>query len=165
MNERGTDRHQQEPDNRLLADLRRVAAEADPVPEIVVAAARAAITTRDLDSEVAALVADSTETRGEDPAAPEPVRADPAQSRMLSFAGGGLQVDLEVTQRGAVTDVIGQLTGAPVAGCVLEYAGGRQPLSPDELGRFVATGIRPGPLRVRCRSATGGSVTTSWVTV
>jgi hypothetical protein len=150
-------------DGRLLSELRRVAAQVDSVPEVVLAAARAAIITRDLDAELAVLVGDSMASAGFDPvrAAPEA----PAGNRVLSFTGGGVQVDLEVTEYGDQVTLIGQLTGAAPEGCVLEYANGRShQLELDALGRFLAR-AEPGPLRVRCRSTDGTRVTTAWVTV
>ncbi|MFD0744362.1 hypothetical protein ACFQ1L_23015 [Phytohabitans flavus] len=48
-------------DDALMAELRRIAAEVDPVPPSVIEAARAAIFTRHLDHELAELVADSAD--------------------------------------------------------------------------------------------------------
>ena len=160
-------------DDELVADLRRVASVIDPVPDEVRAAARAAISTRDLDRQLAELIADSAggddEARG--PAAAfEQVRTwsgdGPASSRLLSFAGGDVQVDLEVSEHGDGVDVIGQFTGASIEECVLEYANGvRLPLEVDSLGRFLVNGLLHGPVRARCRSTDGTAVTTAWVTI
>jgi hypothetical protein len=145
-------------DDLLLDRLRRVAAEADAVPENVLAAARAALATRDPDLELARLVADSAE------AGFEPVRSGPVAARLLAFDGGGVRVDLDVEVAGGRTVLIGHLTGADA--CVLERGdGGRQLVPLDELGRFRVGGVRPGPLRLRCRGPAGRTVTTSWVTV
>jgi len=151
-------------DDDLVAELRRVANEADPVPEAVIAAARAAITTRDLDGELALLIADSAAAA----LAFEPTRTGTtglSGGRLLSFAGGGLQVDLEVTERGELRDLVGQLAGSPATRCTVEYAGGERPLPLDDLGRFTLTGVRPGPIRLRCRPAPGVLVTTAWVAI
>lgn len=75
-------------DARDIAHLRRLANEADPVPEAVYAAAKAAYTTRDLDGELAALVADSA--AAEATLAFDAVRTGPRQPvepRLLSFRG------------------------------------------------------------------------------
>jgi hypothetical protein len=147
-------------DDALLAQLRRIAAEADPVPDAVRAAALAALTTRDLDAELAHLVGDSAV---ED--AFEPVRAGPIGSRLLSFAGGGVQVDLEISPHGGQVALMGQLTGADETGCTLERAGSAEPVRVDPLGRFLAGPLDRGPIRLRCRSTTGEPVLTAWVAV
>ena len=164
-------------DDELVAELRRLAAALDRAPDDVRAAARAAITTRDLDSELAALVADSAVDDASDPGSDpelltlafEPVRTGTAgmgRSRLLSFAGNGIQVDLEVTEHGGRADLIGMFTGASFENCVLEYAsGGQRTLDVDSLGRFLVTGVRRGLVRTRCRSAAGVRVVTAWVTI
>ena len=87
----------------------------DPVPAEVLIAARAAIATRDLDGELAVLVADSN--AHEEPSLTslfEPVRshtASPSRPRLLTFAGGGVQIDLELGTRQGLIDVVGQFTG------------------------------------------------------
>lgn len=164
-------------DIELVAGLRRVATEIDSVPDEVLAGARAAITTRDLDSQLAALVADSAADEATDPrsestpltGAFEAVRAGPGglgSRRVLSFAGTGIHVDLEVTERGGLLDLVGILTGASAEDCALEYAaGGQHALEVDGLGRFLATGVRGGLVRARCRSAAGNRVVTAWVRI
>jgi len=148
-----------------LANLRRIARDIDPVPDEVFAAARAAIITRDLDAELAALVADSAAL--EDELRYEPVRTAPAEAadtRLLSFDGGGVRVDLEVSGQADQLTVVGQLIGAADRGCVLEQSDGRvHDVEVDSLGRFVLTGVTPGPARLRFRSASGGPVSTPWV--
>ncbi len=148
------------PDDRLIAELRRMVGAVDPVPDGVLAAARAAIATRDLDGELAEVVADSG-TR-----VPAGSVRGGTPRRLLSFAGGEVQIDLEVTLGpDRVIGIIGQLSGGSTGDCALEYPAGRQPVSVDGLGRFAVTGARCGPVRVRCRSAAGAQVTTSWVTL
>lgn len=150
-------------DDQLMVELRRVVRAVDPVPEGVLAAARAAIAMRDLDGDLAELVADS--------GTPTPAGAvrTGAGGRLLSFTCGPVQIDLEVIDEAAaperLVDIIGQLSGGSAEDCVLEYPGGRQPVSLDREGRFAVTGARSGPMRVRCRSAAGARVTTAWVTL
>jgi hypothetical protein len=161
-------------DDELLGVLRRLAAEVDPVPEIVGAAARAAINTRDLDRQLAVLIADSAAAQGLEPDADpafefEEVRAGGSGGeslRLLTFAVGDVQVDLEVNDHGDRLDLIGQFTGASTQECELEYAdGGRHPLEVDDLGRFLASGVGRGAVRARFRSASGAPMTTAWVTI
>src|SRR5712664_1924300 len=91
-------------DDDLIQRLRRIAAEADPVPPALLDAARSAFGMRDLDARVADLVRDSavdipaTSLRGDGP-------------RLLSFEAGGTVIECEVTTRGDQRDVIGQLIG------------------------------------------------------
>jgi hypothetical protein len=153
-------------DDALLTDLRRIASMVDGPPGPVVAAARAAFLTRDLDGELAVLIADS---RAAGDRAYDPVRAsdiEPAQGRwLLSFSGGGVQVDMEVEEEHGRLRLIGQLLGSAAADCFLDSAGGRRLIEVDELGRFIVADIAPGPVRLRCRSADGRVITTAWVTV
>jgi hypothetical protein len=153
-------------DEALLADLRRVVSTVDGPPDSVVAAARAAFLARDLDGELAVLTADSR-APGDD--AYDRVRAgtaEPAQGRwLLSFCGGGVQVDMEVEEHQGRLRLIGQLLGSSEQDCFLESVRGRMPIEVDELGRFIVTDVLPGPVRLRCRSADGRVVTTAWVAV
>jgi hypothetical protein len=153
-----------ETDDQLVDRLSRIATEIDPLPETVRLAARAAFATRDLDRELAALVGDSAAEAGAGLAF-EPVRGTAAAGRMLSFAGGGVRVDLEISRYGGRVDLIGQLAGAAPDACELEYASGPpRPLDVDDLGRFLVTDTYPGTVRIRCRSTGGALVVTSWVT-
>ncbi|MBM2623501.1 hypothetical protein JIG36_49210 [Actinoplanes sp. LDG1-06] len=151
-------------DDKLLADLRRIAGSVDGPPASVLEAARAAFLTRDLDAEIAHLVADS---RG--PAAFEQVRAapeDPAQGHwLLSFSGGGVQIDLEVESDAGALRLVGMLSGEPVEECALRTESGSHPVTVDELGRFVVEGLAPGPIRMFCRLAGGRRVTTRWIRI
>ena len=156
-------------DDALVTELRRIAAAADPVPDEVHEAARAVLGTRDLDRRLAELIADSANPRNTDETY-EHVRTwtgdGPANSRLLSFAGGEVQLDLEVSAHGDRLDVIGQFTGASTEDCALEFADGeRRSLDVDGLGRFLVNGVRPGPVRARCRGADGAAVVTAWVTL
>jgi hypothetical protein len=152
-------------DNADLDNLRRIVRDVDPVPDEVFAAARAAIITRELDAELAALVADSAAM--EDELRFDPVRTastEAADTRLLSFDGGGVRVELEVSGPADQLMVVGQVTGAADRGCVLEQADGRvHDVELDSLGRFLITGVTSGPARLRCRSASGGRVSTHWV--
>jgi hypothetical protein len=160
------------PEDPLLERLRAIAAEVDPVPEYVLAAANAALSTLDLDGELAVLIADSSATEPDLAGAGvgyEPVRAGApgaGASRLLTFAGGGVQVDIEVNQHGDRLDLFGQFTGASLDDCVLEHATtGPRLLEVDSLGRFIISDARRGPMRARCRSATGARVLTAWVSI
>jgi hypothetical protein len=152
-------------ENTDLENLRRIVSDVDPVPDEVFAAARAAIITRELDAELAALVADSAAV--EDELRFDPVRTastEVADTRLLSFDGGGVRVELEVSGQADQLMVVGQLIGAADRGCVLEQADGRvHDVEVDSLGRFLISGVTSGPARLRCRAASGARVTTHWV--
>jgi len=154
--------------DRLEDDLRRIVAEIDPVPEDVRAAARAAFTTRNLDHELAVLLADSAAADGDADPVFEPVRTDPSaqRRRLLTFGRGDVQVDVEVSVQGNLADIVGQFSGVATHGCVLEYADGQQrPIDLDPLGRFLVAGVPRGTVRARFRSAGGAPMTTAWVTL
>jgi hypothetical protein len=150
------------PDEDLIRRLRRIAAEADPVPDSLYVAARAAFALRDLDARIAELVRDSVldapliavrAARGED-------------ARMLSFEAGDTVIECEVTVRGGTRDISGQVSGAVAASVAAEVAG--QPPVPAQVrshGFFAVTGLPPGPFRLTCQLAGGGTIATSWTPV
>jgi len=149
-------------DEALMAELRRIAAEVDPVPPGVIDAARAAILTRRLDHEIAELIADSTDANSG--LLFEAVRGPGvAESRLLTFDGGGVQVDVDLEPAGAGLRMIGQFTG-PVTECGVEHGdGGALEVDVDELGRFVADDVPSGPMRLRYRTEIGQMVRTAWL--
>jgi len=153
--------------DELLAGLRRVASAVDGPPESVRSAALAAFDLRDLDGELAVLIADSRAPEG-DEAAFEAVRAEaePGQGRwLLSFLGGGVQVDMEVDDEHGRVRLMGQFSGAARDDFVLESLAGQQPIDVDAVGRFIVEEVSPGPIRLRCRSADGARITTAWVSI
>jgi hypothetical protein len=150
-------------DDALMEELRRIATALDGPPPSVGRDARAAFLTRNMDGELAVLIADS---RLADDF--EAVRAygEPGQgSWLLSFQGGGVRVDMEVAGRAGRLALIGQFTGVGGDDQVLETTSGRRPLAVDDLGRFVVEGLEPGRIRLRCRSADGTLITTAWVNI
>jgi hypothetical protein len=150
-----------DPDERLLHELQGVITQADPVPAHVLDAARAVFGMRDLDEELAALVADSASGLG----GLALVRAE-LVTRLLSFeAEDGVGVELELTTTGGTLDAQGQVVGDLQGDVVLEHAGGVQHVTADDLGRFEVRGLPSGRLRLRWRSAAGRRTTTVWVDV
>src|SRR5437762_11114526 len=147
-------------DDLLIDELRSVVAELDPVPDRVLAAARGSFTWRTIDVELAALAYDSV--LDEDRLAL--VRSGDA-ARLLTFETPELSVELEVTVVGKQRRIVGQLV-PPSAGVVeLRHAGGLLTLDADELGRFAAEGVEPGPVSLRCRAAGAAAIATEWTTV
>jgi hypothetical protein len=150
---------QSESDEQLLDRLRRLVAQADPVPSHVDEAARAALSTRHLD-ELARLLADSDEgaavlTRGR--------AGEVARVRLLTFGGQQAALELQVTVEGEGATVRGLLTGplAGTAGPVTIEVRGRTPLvgEVDEDGFFTVAGVPLTFVRLRV-----GATTTEWFT-
>jgi hypothetical protein len=148
-------------DDLFLEELRALAAEGDPVPERVLAAARGSFTWRTIDAELAELAYDSAldaerllTVRSED------------TIRLLTFETSELTIELEVT---AVEDrrrIQGQLVPASAGVVELRHAGGLLELEVDSVGRFSADDVEPGPVSLRWRGdEPGAAVTTEWVTI
>jgi hypothetical protein len=141
-------------DDELLSRLRALAAERDPVPGHVLAAARAALTTRRLDEELAALVADSAL------AGAGQVRAGDAQLRVLTFETADVSLELQVEYRDERVTVRGLVTGAS-GEAVVEVAGERHAVAIDE-GWFAVADLPRGATRVTVPGPRG-PIITSWV--
>lgn len=146
-----------DPDDALEARLRALAVEADPPPEWVRAAARAAFAVRDLDAELAELVADSW--------ADDAVltRDSGDVLRMLSFETGDVRIEVDVEPgadgarlHGVVVGLAGELT--------VVHAGGRTAVPVEDGGRFDVAGIPAGPVRLEGTTVAGVRVATAWVT-
>lgn len=149
-------------DDALIADLRRIAAAMDGPPASAADVAQVAFLSRDIDGELAVLITDSRRAEDFEPARAYP---EPGQgSWLLSFEGGGVRIDMEVAERADRLALIGQFTGAGDE-CVLETVSGQRPLAVDVLGRFVIEDLNHGRIRLRCRSAEGTPITTTWVTI
>jgi hypothetical protein len=131
-------------DGVILASLRGAAAIREPVPPCVLQAAREAFAWRLIDAELAELVADSAcelayaGTRGE------------GQPRLVTFeVPGGTSLELEADSHGAAIRLLGQVLPARPGTAEVQHLGGSLVVPVDELGRFAAHGICPGPMRVR----------------
>jgi hypothetical protein len=143
------------------SQLRAVTGEADPVPELVLDAGRAAFATRTIDAELAELVADSA--YGDSGLVTRAVVSD---VRMLSFECGQVTVELDVETDPSTRSL--RLHGIAVGALgdvVLVRASGRQLVALDHDGRFDAGTIGAGPLRLELTTPDGRRVTTSWVSV
>lgn len=145
-------------DDELIAELRRVAGRADPVPDHVRQAAAAAFAFRDPDAALAELVGDSGTGVGF-----ETVRADRADDHVLSYELDGSRAELEVTSTGDGPVLTGQLLDATPEDCELETGDGdRLWIAVDEYGRFLLTQVPSGPARLRFRSLDGAAIVTPW---
>jgi hypothetical protein len=146
-------------EDMLLARLRAVLDDVDPVPAHVTGGAKELLGLRRLDEELAELVRDSTEDRGGLLA----VRGD-GDVRLISFETGPVTVELQVTERGPARDLVAQVTGTAVVGAEVETGGGRRSV-PVEDSLFTLDGLPAGLLRLRLRIAGGRDLVTSWVRV
>ncbi len=135
-------------DETLLAELRRVVAVADPVPEAVRIAARAAIEWDGLDAELAALVHDSRVDE------PELALRGDAGPRALTFRARELEIEVEVEaepgSEGTTLRLTGQLVPPQSAQIAIGTRTGVVVTRADARGRFVALGVAPGEVRLRC---------------
>jgi len=151
-------------DDKLIQELRSLAARADPTPERMLRAAKASYAWRTIDSELAELAYDSA---GHDPSLAG-VRG-PGTTRMLSFAAveRGWTIELEVTPVADSIDILGQLIPAGHALLEVRHGGGVELVESDELGRFAVKRVQEGPVSIRCTRAgdDAPAVITDWTTL
>ena len=153
-------------DDTLLAELRRVVAAIDPVPDAVASAARAALDWRTLEAELAELVHDS---RVDEPALA--IRGGEDGPRTLTFEAQGLEIELEAEAEddSARLRVTGQLVPPQTAQIGIATGAGLVLTRADERGRFAARGVAPGRVRLRCWLDTapdgGRLVETAWLVI
>ncbi|MFE9675315.1 hypothetical protein ACFYO5_14525 [Streptomyces sp. NPDC006259] len=136
----------------LEAELREAAAILDPVPAGLRLLAVEAYALHDLDAKIAELTFDSLVDA-------IPVRGAVDVPRMLTFHTGGLTVDVEVTPRG----IMGQLL--PPQAASIEVLDGPRPgaaLTADDMGRFTSEARPTGPFALRLRAG-GEVVVTEWM--
>lgn len=148
-------------DMALMTELQSLVRRADPLPEGVLASARACLTWRTIDEELAELGFDSVlegkelvGARGDD------------SFRLLMFTAADLTIEAEVIDDGPRRRLVGQLV-PPGSGVVeVRHAGGITRVEADDLGRFMAEDLAAGPVSLRCRfDATGRHVSTEWVAI
>ena len=142
-------------DDEMLALLGRALRASEPVPDRVIAGARAAWTWRTIDEELAELVFDSaaelTGVRSEDTA------------RQLTFRAPGVEIEVMVVDE-ASRRIVGQLI--PPGEFTVQLAVGDRVLeeSTDRLGRFTFDAVAPGPVRISVIDPDGTHVvSTEWV--
>ena len=142
-------------DDELLALVGRALQTADPVPDHVIAGARAAWTWRTIDQELAELVFDSaaelTGVRSEDTA------------RQLTFRAPGMEIEVMVTDE-VSRRVVGQLV--PPGSFTVQLLTNDDVVreeTADRLGRFAFDTVAPGPVRLSVIDPDGVTVvTTGW---
>ena len=146
-------------DDELLARLGAALRGAQEPPDHVSALARLSFGLRDLDAQLAELVADTAVD------APAAVRSAAAGPRLLTFAAGGTELEVQVTPAGEGWDLVGQVVPPGPAVVRAEPAAGPGAVdaASDELGRFAAVLPAGGPWRLVCRRDNESVVATSWV--
>jgi hypothetical protein len=145
----------------FLAELRLAGLVVDPVPERVTFAAKASLSWRTIDAELAQLTYDSaldaerlTLVRGA------------AAARMLTFSTSGLTLDVEVEEAGRNLRLVGELAPGQRAVIAVRHAEGTTEVETDEDGRFRTELVPAGPISLSLRLAAGGStVQTEWITL
>jgi hypothetical protein len=141
-------------DEELMSSLRRISSQIDPMPEIVIDNARAALLTRRIDEELAELLLDSAVESGQ-------VRGDQEHVRLLSFQLAGVSLEIQLEYTGERVSLHGLVDG--VSGEVDVELGGehrRLPINAD--ARFTVQ-LPRGAARFRLRANDGRLVMTSWV--
>lgn len=151
--------HQPDP-VELPEGLRELLTQVDPVPPQVVAAARDSFGWRDLDTQLARLVAQG---------APVGAGVRGGGSRLLTYQAGDVTVELEVSQIGPRLRVVGQLV-PPQPATVRVYQGETHiEVVADQLGRFTVADLPAGPARFSCLPSgidagqPGAEIRTPWV--
>jgi hypothetical protein len=150
-------------ERELLAQVREVLDETDPVPEFLLDAARETYTWRTIDAELAELTGDSL-LEG------TAVRSSRAP-RLLTFTAEAATLVVEVAEhvRGASLGrrLLGQILSPRPADIEVRHAEGTFSVAADEYGRFRAEAVPPGPISLACRfgGALKPQLVTSWVTI
>lgn len=142
----------------IFATLSNMIGRADPVPQAVVDAARAAYTWRTIDAELAELTADSL-------MATSGVRSTSAP-RLLTFEGAGIEVEVEVAHTGSTRHLSGQVVPMGPAQITVRWSGGTQETTADELGRFAVDRVPAGSVSLAIlRTGADQPIVTSWISI
>jgi hypothetical protein len=144
-------------DELLIAALRAALASADEVPPAFLEAGKAAFAWRTIDAELAALTYDSAQ----EPLDALAIRSESAILRSLTFASDGWTIEIELTPDA----VLGQLD-PPEVGTVTARGdrGALVSADVDELGFFVLGPPPAVPYRLVCRTRSGTTILTGWIT-
>lgn len=153
------------PDELLIAELRTMFADLDPVPPLVIEMAKASLGWRRLDADLAELLSDSV--LEEEPFAL--ARGGEAPARAVTFSSTGLTIDIEVHVDDPARTLLGQLSPPTPATIEIQtIAESSYSAEADRLGRFRVRLPAGGPIRLRVLGADGPDrppVETSWITV
>jgi hypothetical protein len=151
----------EEQDEALIEQL-RTALGGDGVPMNVTVAAKAALTWRRVDAELAELLSDSALD-----AEPALARGGNALVRSVSFSAGETIVELEVHPDGERRTLLGQLSPVAERTIEIQRADGSESVSArsDQLGRFRITLQGGGTVRLRIADQADAAVETAWIPI
>jgi hypothetical protein len=142
-----------EEDEVLLHRLAEAAAAIDPPPERWREVARASLSWRPVDAELARLLHDSADPAGS-PASTS-VRAA-AGPRQLSYADDDRLLELEITRQTDGLTLLGQVVPGAAGELVVHHPGGvPTALAVDDLGRFRLERLPDEPFAVEVRGEPG----------
>lgn len=135
----------------------------EAVPVEAAAAAKSGFAWRTLDAELAALTYDSDVAED----AMAGMRSTGTTvPRALTFEASGLTVELEVVEADGGRRLLGQLVPPQPGTVEVRQFTATTTVEADEVGRFTVSGIRSGPVSLRCESQGGGAaVVTDWFVV
>jgi hypothetical protein len=154
-----------DPDEPLVAELRDLFAQADPVPSLVTKVAKASLGWRRLDADLAELLSDSVLEAGSLAGA----RGGGAPVRSVSFSASAKTIDLEIHIDGQHRILLGQITPPSRARIDIETAENATVTSveSDDLGRFRAQFSAAGRIRLVIDDGPDSSskIETSWITI
>lgn len=154
-----------DPDEPLVAELRTLFAQSDPVPATVTELAKASLGWRRLDAELAELLSDSLLEQG----SPAGVRGGAELPvRSVRFRASANTIDIDVHVDGQERTLLGQITPPVGAGIEVETPDGTiASVQSDDLGRFRAKLQEAGRIRLVISDGPdlGPRVVTSWITI
>jgi len=147
-------------DDELIGLLSETLDAIDTPPTTLINAARGAYTWRTVDTEIAALAADTTM------ALPAGTRSS-TSARVLTFNSGDTTIVLEIAKEHQVRRVLGQVLDAARATVEVRHNNGSVAADTDEWGRFRASPLPDGPLSAVCRFDDHERlpISTTWATV
>jgi hypothetical protein len=157
---------QHDPNEPLLDELRTLFARIDRLPPTVTEAAKAALTWRRVDAELAELLSDSTVDA-------EPLalaRGSGIPVRSVCFSAGEVTIDIEIHAAAPRRVLLGQLSPPAVARIEIQIAAGDPAIAveSDGLGRFRTQLPSGETVRLRVMGherGWGGGIETSWFTI
>jgi hypothetical protein len=142
-------------DERLFEDLAEAVRDTAPLARTIAEHAEGALSWRTIDEEL--LLASLTFDSSMEPVAG--TRAEPDETRALVFTSTPMSMELEVMP----DQVVGQILPPSAGEILIETSDGAEyRVSADESGFFELPSLPPGPVRLRCDTATG-RVVTDWV--
>jgi hypothetical protein len=142
-------------DAEIMSLLRRGLDQSDPVPADVIDFAKASLSWRTIDAELAELSYDST-----DETSPAAVRST-ATARIVGFEAGEWMIDLE--HDAATGELRGQIQPAGRLEVELHVVGAVLATVADDLGRFTFRGVEEGPVAVVIRLGGEETIKTEWI--